>query len=77
MATCPRCKGYLTDSHRCPKRPLVAVMEILVCAVAGGFAGLMLVAIFDPRGQVADVDTLSVIAGALIAVGIDRTLRHH
>lgn len=76
MATCPHCKGPLTDSHRCPRRPVVVTAEILGCAVAGGFAGLLLVALFDPRGQVADVDTLSMLAGALIAIGIDRTIRH-
>lgn len=77
MATCPHCKGPLTDSHRCPKRPLMVAAEILVCAVAGGFAGLLLVALFDPRGLVTDVDTLSVIAGALVGIGIDRAVRSH
>lgn len=75
MATCPQCKGHLTDSHRCPRRPIVVAAEILACALAGGFVGLLLVALFAPRGQVTDVDSLSVIAGALIAVGINRALR--
>lgn len=49
--------------------------EILACAVAGGFTGLLLVALFDPRGQITDVDTVSIIAGALVFVGINRALR--
>ena len=75
MATCPRCKGHLTDFHRCPRRPLMSALETLACAAAGGFAGLLIVALFDPRGQFTEVDSLSLIAGALIGIGVDRTLR--
>jgi hypothetical protein len=49
--------------------------EITATAIAGGFAGLLLVALFDPRGQITDVDSISVVVGALIAVGINRALR--
>ncbi len=75
MATCPRCKGHLTDSHRCPRRSYLVALEILASAVVGGFLGLLLVALFDPRGQITDVDSISLVAGALIAVGINRALR--
>jgi hypothetical protein len=76
MATCPRCKGHLTDSHKCPRRPVIVAAEITATALAGGFAGLMLVAIFDRAGQITDTDyTISVLAGALIAIGIHRALR--
>lgn len=75
MATCPHCNGHLTDSHRCPRRPFVVAVEILAWAVVGGFVGLLLVAAFDPRGEITDVDSLSIVAGALIAVGINRALR--
>ena len=75
MATCPRCKGHLTDNHRCPRRPIFVAAEILLWAFGGGFAGLLLVAVFDPRGQITDVDSISAVAGALIAVGINRALR--
>jgi hypothetical protein len=50
-------------------------LEIIATAIAGGLAGLLLVAAFDPRGQITDVDSISVLAGALIAVGINRALR--
>jgi hypothetical protein len=33
------------------------------------------VAVFDPRGLITDMDTVSIIAGALVAVGINRALR--
>jgi hypothetical protein len=77
MATCPRCKGHLTDSHRCPRRPIVVAAEIVVTAVIGGAAGLLLVVMFDPTGrQIGDAESaVSVLAGAAFAVAINRALR--
>jgi hypothetical protein len=54
---------------------MMAALEMLACAAAGGFAGLLLVALFDPRGRFTEVDSLSLIAGALVALGVDRALR--
>lgn len=76
MATCPRCKGHLTETHKCPRRPLIVAAEIVLAALAGGFVGLLLVAVFDRAGQITDADySISVIAGALIAIGLHRALR--
>lgn len=75
MATCPRCKGHLTDSHRCPRRSYLVVLEVAAAALAGAFAGILLVAVFDPHGQITDMDTISAVVGALVAVGINRALR--
>jgi hypothetical protein len=75
MATCPRCKGHLTDSHRCPRRPGAVAAEIVVAGLAGGFAGLMLVALVDPAGDLAHLDTVAVTVGAVAAIGLDRYLR--
>ena len=75
MATCPRCKGHLTDSHQCPTRPSRVAVEVIAVALVGGLAGLLLVAVFDPGGLITDMDTVSMIAGALVAVGINRALR--
>lgn len=75
MATCPHCKGHLTDGHRCPKRRVYVVAEIAACAVLGGLAGWMLLAAFDPRGQATDMDLIAIVAGALVGVGINRFLR--
>ena len=76
MSTCPRCKGHLTDTHRCPRRPVVVAVEITVWALAGGFAGFLLVALFDPHGQIKEVDYgIAALVGALIAVGLNRAFR--
>lgn len=75
MSTCPRCKGHLTDSHRCPRHPALVAAEVVLTGIAGGFAGLLLVAVFDPLGQITDLDTISAAGGALAAIGINRALR--
>lgn len=76
MATCPRCKGHLTDSHKCPRRPTVVAAEMTAAALAGGFAGLVLLAILDPKEQITDLDVILVVVGsAVLAAGITRALR--
>jgi uncharacterized membrane protein YeaQ/YmgE (transglycosylase-associated protein family) len=76
MATCPRCNGHLTDSHNCPRRRVIVAAEMIAAGLAGAFIGLLLVAIFDRAGQITDADYfISVIAGALIAIGLHRALR--
>ena len=76
MATCPRCKGHLTDSHRCPRRPIFAAVEIAGWAVTGGIGGFLLVALFDLRGEITDdIYLTSCVAGMLVAVGVNRALR--
>lgn len=76
MATCPRCKGHLTDSHRCPRRASLVALEIVLAAIAGGFGGLLLVALFDPHGQITDTDTFFVVLGAAaVGVAINRLVR--
>ena len=75
MATCPNCKGHLTDGHRCPRRRVYIVAEIVACGIAGGLAGLLLLAAFDPHGQATDMDATAIVIGALVAIGIDRILR--
>lgn len=76
MATCPRCKGHLTESHRCPRRPVVVAIETTLAAIVGGAAGLLLVVIFDPRNQISDVDTMYfVLGGAVAGVVLSRVFR--
>ncbi len=75
MATCPHCKGHLTDGHRCPRRRSLVIAEIIASAVAGGLGGLLLLAAFDPRGQITDMDGLAIAIGVLVAVGINRFVR--
>jgi uncharacterized membrane protein YeaQ/YmgE (transglycosylase-associated protein family) len=74
MATCPRCRGHLTDSHVCPSHPVRTWAELIGAGVAGGLVGQVLVAWLDPRGQ-ADMDLIAIFAGALIAIGAYRAFR--
>jgi len=74
MATCPRCKGHLTDNHRCPRRPTIVAAKMIGWAVVGGLSGWLLVLVFNPWTEMPDVEVISAIAGALIAVGINRAL---
>ena len=75
MATCPRCKGHLTDGHKCPRRRGIVAAEIVACAILGGIASLFLLAFFDPFHQATDLDAVAAVAGAIVAVGINRMLR--
>lgn len=75
MATCPHCKGHLTDGHRCPRRRWLVAAEIAACAIAGGIGSLLLLAFFDPFHQAMDLDMVAAVAGAIVAVGINRMLR--
>lgn len=74
VATCPRCKGHLTEDHRCPRSPIRRGFEIALAAVAGGLAALLLVALIDPNGQMT-VDGVLLVVGVLAGVGLDRFLR--
>ena len=74
MATCPRCKGHLTDSHRCPRRPLIVGAEITLAGLAGAVVGLIVAAVTVPQGRLV-IDLSAMLVGALVAVGIDRYVR--
>jgi hypothetical protein len=51
------------------------VAEIAAAAIAGGLAGLLLLAAFDPRGQATDMDSIAITIGALVGVAINRFVR--
>ena len=75
MATCPHCKGHLTEGHRCPRRRGYVIAEVVACAIAGGLAGLLILAAFDPHSQATDMDSTAILGGAAVAIGINRFLR--
>lgn len=75
MATCPRCRGHLTDTHRCPRRRTVVAAEIALAALAGAVVALLVVALVDPHGQMTHIDTVAVTVGVFAGVGLDRLLR--
>ena len=61
------CLGLLCDDARHRRlRPRVYAAFLLAWLTLIGF---------DPHGQVTDMDAISFIAGALVAVGINRALR--
>lgn len=47
----------------------------MACGIAGGVAGLLLLAAFDPRGQATDMDATAIIIGAVVAIAINRIIR--
>jgi hypothetical protein len=75
MATCPRCRGHLTDNHRCPRRPGRVAAEILLAALGGGVLALVLVALFDPGDRLTHIDIAAAAVGIFGGIGLDRLLR--
>lgn len=75
MSTCPRCKGHLTDSHRCPRRRGLVAAELAAAAIVGGGAGLLLVAVLDPDRQFVQAESVAILLGALTGVALDRLVR--
>jgi hypothetical protein len=74
MATCPRCKGHLTENHRCPRSPSRRTFETIFAAIAGIFGALLLVSLIDPHGQMS-LDVVVLVGGALGGVAIDYWIR--
>ena len=72
MATCPNCKGHLTDGHRCPRRRVFVIAEIIASGFAGALAGLLLFALFTTRD---DMDAIGIFGGAALAIWINRMVR--
>lgn len=54
---------------------MFVAVEIALWALTGAFAGLLVVALFDPHGRITDMDAISASVGALVAIGINRALR--
>ena len=75
MATCPRCHGHLTETHRCPRRRARVAAEIILAALLGGLVALVLVSLLDPNGQLTHIDTAAITVGVFGGIGLDRLLR--
>ena len=75
MATCPRCHGHLTDSHRCPRRPVMIAAEITLAAVAGAVVSILVLALIDPNGELTHIHAAGITAGIFGGIGLDRLLR--
>ncbi len=74
MATCPRCKGHLTEDHRCPRSRARIIYEVIFAAIAGIFGALLIVSLIDPHGAMA-LDAVFLILGALAGVGLNWWIR--
>jgi hypothetical protein len=74
MATCPHCRGHLTEDHRCPRSPARRVFETTLAAVGGGLAVMLVMSLVDPQARMATDGPLMLI-GALGGVALDRWLR--
>ena len=70
MATCPRCKGPLTDSHVCPRRPFAEAFRAIAVSIAGGLAAIVIFSLIDTRHRYAHLDLWVFVAGSLAARGI-------
>jgi multisubunit Na+/H+ antiporter MnhB subunit len=75
MATCPRCHGHLTDHHRCPRRRAKVAAEIILAALAGGLAALLVVALIDPGGGFTSLGPAAVTIASSAGIGLDRLMR--
>jgi hypothetical protein len=75
MATCPRCHGHLTDSHRCPRRRTRVAAEIILAALVGGLGALLVVSLVDPGGELTYIGPTAVTIGVFGGIGLDRLLR--
>jgi hypothetical protein len=75
MATCPRCRGHLTDSHRCPRSGARIAAETFLFALAGGVVAWLALVALDAGGRLVAFEPLAFLLGALAAGGLARALR--
>ena len=75
MATCPRCKGHLTENHRCPRSPARKMVEVSLAALGGAFVALLAMSLVDPNGHF-PFEGVLLVGGALAGVGLDRWFRN-
>jgi hypothetical protein len=75
VATCPRCKGPLTDSHVCPRRPVAEAFRAIAASIAGGLAAFVIFSLFDTRERYAHLDPWVFVIGCLAARGIQIYVR--
>lgn len=70
MATCPKCMGFLTENHKCPKKGVFTrISEALMTLIIGGGAGTAVCYAFQDR-PVAPLVFAAAALGAVLAVGI-------
>lgn len=75
MATCPKCGGHLTSSHRCRRTLPQIIADIVLGGLVGGAWALAMAAVFDHDGITADFDAVFFLGGAVVAIGTQTWLR--
>ena len=75
MATCPRCHGHLTDTHRCPRRPVLIALEMAGFALAGAVAAVILVSLINANTRIPHLEAAAVAVGVFVGLGLSRLVR--
>ena len=73
MATCPRCHGALTDTHRCPKGRFYWLPEALMTAGVGGMIGTVLCYVMQEKPAVPLVLSYAGL-GSVLAIAMRQAL---
>jgi hypothetical protein len=75
VATCPRCKGPLTETHQCPRRPVAEALWAIGISIAGGLSVFVIFSLIDTQQRYAHLDPWVFLIGCLAARGIQIYLR--
>ena len=70
MATCPKCMGFLTDSHKCPGGVWARVSKAIMTVLIGGAVGTFFVYAIEDRPLAA-----LVLAGAALGAVLSMAIR--
>jgi hypothetical protein len=69
VATCPKCMGFLTENHRCPRGVWSRISEALVTVGVGAGAGTGFVYAIEDR-PVASLVLAAAALGAVLAMAL-------
>lgn len=75
MATCPRCFGALTDSHKCPKGIFSRVLEAVSTVGVGAVVGVVMCFAIEDRPAAALVVAAAAL-GAVLASAVRQAVGH-
>ena len=74
MATCPRCFGFLTENHKCPRRSILSsIADALSTVGIGGFFGGLVAIVINDRAPTALVLAAAAL-GAVLASAVRQAI---
>ena len=73
MATCPKCMGFLTENHRCPRGVWSRISEALMTVVIGGGVGIAICYAIEDR-PVAPLVLAAAALGAVLAMAVRQAI---